>query len=1082
MNIFRRLSLTIFVVTLFLTQARAQQPEFHYQIVLPESARIGGPPNTTVRFPARVQLITRGVESGTEGPRGWQVAVKAEDDWRIADATTEATVAAHKEKGGLFDGGFEKTELTSGPGNEGAISAIVLALTKEVSIPSEKSPVDILSLVVEGETPGEGCQSRVITFADPLQGEGEPVENIVSWKDDSFRPILHPAEFVVCALCFEDEPRIGRWRSVNVGANYAGSARSSSEADHAANEGCFEICGIGEGRRAGELLGDDFHALVTKGRANMSLVVELTNLDGPGAAGVEIRREPRVAASEYVGISVQRNPDGELILISSMRREKGAKVEILDQVTVGALPIFLGVQREDESISTSFGTTRDRLGINASIDVEEIRVLSAMTQNILMSCGSNGPSGPRSVATFCAPSLEIDETVTPPVITDVQPTIWARDGETRFKITGRDLCPEAGLTAVTIEGVEAEVVECSDEAIVAIARAPDTEGAASQVFRANITVETPLGSGIVPGGVLFAGRRVERGECNCDGSLDITDPIGKLGFLFLGNDPCCCDSAADSNVDGNLDISDPLKDLASLFLTGVPLPSIDDEELITPCDLPPAPTVLSISSEFIEEGDVVEIVGSDFSPKPEENIIMFGVQRAQVMEASTTSLLVSVPKLVGVSSVEPLSVTVLRAHAFISLSPTINSCKLKQCGANLIPGLLSRSKVPVDFEPSRNQSVLATSSVDVNKGVISLNFNKDTFDPSQSVDIVGNLELSPTQGLSYGSISYRSSYSDSYARSFDDYLEGIGYTLRHDFQSDVGLKGVTRVNVVPGEDKIDIHLDDAVLETAPDPSRLGSFVLTWEKCLCDGFDPELDEREYGWCKFTELITPCAGFPKWMHFIPDGLVFQQASNIFPLDAPDEYASFEKRVLYNRSAYCHVRKHNLWNRCKLEKLDDAGETEVPEFPCKAVVMKTQWRTAAQLPAVPDPNNLYYHYDDNGTERYLTLLHFTDKSRQDWFWADLYVDVSDGGDTGGCGGSKVGMPAGQAPWVTPWSNYSMCTNISDTPGNDCGNMEIPIECGQTCQDCHEGSSFGSTPLQLDFLFSLDGGPNIPGSPDCD
>lgn len=64
-----------------------------------------------------------------------------------------------------------------------------------------------------------------------------------------------------------------------------------------------------------------------------------------------------------------------------------------------------------------------------------------------------------------------------------------------------------------------------------------------------------------------------RGDCNGDGSLDVTDPITLLGALY-GPDPFPnCQDACDSTDDGLIDLADPVYLLGSVFGTG-PLPTM----------------------------------------------------------------------------------------------------------------------------------------------------------------------------------------------------------------------------------------------------------------------------------------------------------------------------------------------------------------------------------------------------------------------------------------------------------------------------------------------------------------------------
>lgn len=63
-----------------------------------------------------------------------------------------------------------------------------------------------------------------------------------------------------------------------------------------------------------------------------------------------------------------------------------------------------------------------------------------------------------------------------------------------------------------------------------------------------------------------------RGDANIDGSVDVSDPLYTLDFLFLGGSKPGCEDAADGNDDGEIDISDALYTLASLFTGGTAMP------------------------------------------------------------------------------------------------------------------------------------------------------------------------------------------------------------------------------------------------------------------------------------------------------------------------------------------------------------------------------------------------------------------------------------------------------------------------------------------------------------------------------
>jgi len=65
-------------------------------------------------------------------------------------------------------------------------------------------------------------------------------------------------------------------------------------------------------------------------------------------------------------------------------------------------------------------------------------------------------------------------------------------------------------------------------------------------------------------------KAFSRGDCNQDGSLDLSDPINIVDVLFLGEARPLCEDSCDLNDDGGLDISDPIYELQALFQGGSP--------------------------------------------------------------------------------------------------------------------------------------------------------------------------------------------------------------------------------------------------------------------------------------------------------------------------------------------------------------------------------------------------------------------------------------------------------------------------------------------------------------------------------
>jgi hypothetical protein len=184
---------------------RITVPLFFYQVVSP--AQVTGSPGSPVEFEAECRLRSTG-NTGSDGAEAWSLGVAAENG-TIVLATVDGTAGDLIENGGyrVPDDGFEKTELTTGPGNEGAVSAVVLAQTTGATLPPV-STLPILRLTVEAEAdpPGTGpdgeevCEpvETRIFYKESLLGSGQPVENKVSWRGVTVVPAQGDATTDVC--------------------------------------------------------------------------------------------------------------------------------------------------------------------------------------------------------------------------------------------------------------------------------------------------------------------------------------------------------------------------------------------------------------------------------------------------------------------------------------------------------------------------------------------------------------------------------------------------------------------------------------------------------------------------------------------------------------------------------------------------------------------------------------------------------------------------------------------------------------------------------------------------------------------
>jgi hypothetical protein len=86
--------------------------------------------------------------------------------------------------------------------------------------------------------------------------------------------------------------------------------------------------------------------------------------------------------------------------------------------------------------------------------------------------------------------------------------------------------------------------------------------------------------------------RFRRGDHNGDGSLDISDALSLLGYIFTNGSSHCMDSG-DANDDGGVDVSDAVRVLLHLFGNSGPLPAPHGV-----CGSDPTPDALSCDFEL----------------------------------------------------------------------------------------------------------------------------------------------------------------------------------------------------------------------------------------------------------------------------------------------------------------------------------------------------------------------------------------------------------------------------------------------------------------------------------------------------
>src|SRR5688572_20454471 len=80
-----------------------------------------------------------------------------------------------------------------------------------------------------------------------------------------------------------------------------------------------------------------------------------------------------------------------------------------------------------------------------------------------------------------------------------------------------------------------------------------------------------LAPGMTPG-VAAAELKFRRGDANASATVDLSDAVRTLMYLFAGGVPLPCHDAADANDDGKLDLTDGVHILNYLFVGGVSIP------------------------------------------------------------------------------------------------------------------------------------------------------------------------------------------------------------------------------------------------------------------------------------------------------------------------------------------------------------------------------------------------------------------------------------------------------------------------------------------------------------------------------
>ena len=897
----------------------------------------------------------------------------------------------------------------------------------------------------------------------------------------------------VQAQCFSSMPVPG-FSEEAIGGDVSGAARLADDV--------IEICSSSRGYGSTR---DSIYSLAQDSATEFVLSVDVLGVDGLGQVGVEARAfrgtgsDPSQA---LVKISLEEGPVG-FALVSGLRAEK---FDALDssgaQAVPVQLPLRIGIERSGDLLTTFYyqGAARIdhfsyQVGAGSGLDTSSYRV--AIVHGADLTGQAQGPAR-MGTGRFRAPVLETQTSVNPPRLTPLidnhQGTV---DQPTILTIHGTRL---ADTEEVTVAGLQATIQERTETRLVVMV--PATQ----EPLRGDIVVRSPGGTSELPNAFFSFGEAFIRCDCNGDGELDISDVIAMLQHLFSGGPACTCSEAGDCNDDDDQDLSDPISALSFLFSNEgdappAPFPEPGTDPRAPMCGLEDhMPSLTGVSQSRIAPGDEFFVTGTGFS---ESTRVVLPGARLEVLSVTPERITLRAGVIIGRG---PVGLALIEDYH----EPLLGPCRPRSCSTTAI-GPLSQLEEPVELLPSSGIGVVGVSEAMADGAKIRIQLDPEMFDPNRPLEVNAFLASTPMANVSPGARA--TSFQMSPEKSFEDTVVRLADRLRFEL---AGGGDLGAVRVLPDRSRGSVVIcpnEELPMEIAL-TGAFSVYVGDVGRCGPELTHPIVDERAHGWCRFTELVEPCNGLPQFEWFIPLSWVKSKSNSLAGLPNPSDRSPHDKEILYNWEAYCHVRRHRLWNLCALERLVDLGRTEIPDFPVGAWVTKTIWRTADEIPAGVDLTKLYsYVYSGDDETYYLTAIHHITKDIDQWFWYDLYppVQILEGGKgdfvrgIGGCGGTNVDVPADFSDSI--WANYFLCTNVTlsqpvSTSGIDgvgptstensawCGNFEFATECpdvidaanlepaddcfsgDDTCLRCHDENSLASVgggTIAVDFLHSL-------------
>jgi hypothetical protein len=175
----RRRRTLLAILSCALLVAKAAEGQEMLQLGFQGSTRIEGNPS---EVKSSTCFATVSQSGGATGVQAWCIAVEAENS-QITGIFTKGT-----DVGGHMEGGFESSELTTGLGNVGAVSCVVLSL-KDPDVAFPPNSTQTIALLSIRATISDTCDQARITYVDHLRGsDGKTVQNTVTRGGQTLEP------------------------------------------------------------------------------------------------------------------------------------------------------------------------------------------------------------------------------------------------------------------------------------------------------------------------------------------------------------------------------------------------------------------------------------------------------------------------------------------------------------------------------------------------------------------------------------------------------------------------------------------------------------------------------------------------------------------------------------------------------------------------------------------------------------------------------------------------------------------------------------------------------------------------------